>query len=788
MKLLKSWQKLRIGTKLGIGFGLMIALIGLSNLVGYSGIHRVGEALVVVGDHEAPLVDVAGDMKYSLMAAMKAMDELRAATSVLSESQEEELDTIEARYRQAVAEFDQRVDSVLKGGLVDGRLQVIATDNEELAASVRQADQLHNEQYQAAARKLISASRALVERKKASDTRMAAMEAVFDEVVEDTGVAEETLSREIRRRATDAGLGAEAMSILREEMPVADLLNELKATLTQSRLYLEEIAQQNNLQEIERLRDAFQKTIDHYDLLTGAILNGGVVDGIQVTATDNAELRRMLEEMDGDHEEFQKAAQAMIQAQVDMVQQSGLVAAAEEELDRAGEAATRLVEKVAALSFDEMEAAKKAGHEARRQSMVLLVWVAVGALLLGVLLGAGITRSVTGPLKKTFEVIGNISLGRTDERPDMGDAVNCSEINNCGNSDCRSFGRIGNCWVESGSFGPHKSCIKLTEYDGDCRKCPVYAVGNELEELGSVIGGMAEGLQQREELAETIAGGDLTGQVTMVSEHDRLGRSLQEMLDSLRSMVGQVQTAGEQIASGAEQVSSAAQSLSQGATESASSLEEISASMNEMTSRVRQNAEHASRANRLSEQARHAAEAGNGQMQEMVAAMEEIRQAGQSISNIIKVIDEIAFQTNLLALNAAVEAARAGQHGKGFAVVAEEVRNLAARSAKAAKETADLIEGTVQKTERGAHLAGQTAGELDRITRQIVEVSDLLGQIDQASQEQSEGIVQVNDGLTQIDQVTQQNTANAEEGAAAAEELAGQSRQLQQMLERFRLS
>jgi len=250
----------------------------------------------------------------------------------------------------------------------------------------------------------------------------------------------------------------------------------------------------------------------------------------------------------------------------------------------------------------------------------------------------------------------------------------------------------------------------------------------------------------------------------------------------LNEFMSRIRGFSNQIAAGTAQISDASQSLSQGATESASSLEEISSSITETASQTKLNAENAALANRLADQSRQAAESGNVHMTEMVSAMREINASSKNISKIIKTIDEIAFQTNLLALNAAVEAARAGQHGKGFAVVAEEVRNLAARSAKAARETADLIEGSVTKVEAGTHIADKTAAALAEIVSGIGKVTDLVSEIAAASNEQAQGISQINIGLSQIDQVTQQNTANAEEIAASAIELSSQGAQLQQML------
>jgi methyl-accepting chemotaxis protein len=322
---------------------------------------------------------------------------------------------------------------------------------------------------------------------------------------------------------------------------------------------------------------------------------------------------------------------------------------------------------------------------------------------------------------------------------------------------------------------------------GDVSRRLHFKRGDEIGELAGALDQMAEGLEEKARLAEKVAGGDLTVDIHMASDRDRLGISLTQMVRRLSDMMAQVQSASEQIAAGSLQVADGSQTLSQGATESAASLEEIAASMMQLASQTRSNAENAKQANTLTGEAQAAGQEGERQMETLITAMRDINHSSDSITKIIKVIDEIAFQTNLLALNAAVEAARAGQHGKGFAVVAEEVRNLAARSAKAAKETAELIEDSTAKTVRGVEIADNTAVSLKTIVTGTAKVSDLVAEIAAASQEQSAGIDQVSKGLDQIEVVTQQATANAEESAAAAEELSGQADHLRRLLAIFKV-
>ncbi|HYH03649.1 MAG TPA: methyl-accepting chemotaxis protein, partial [Bacillota bacterium] len=267
----------------------------------------------------------------------------------------------------------------------------------------------------------------------------------------------------------------------------------------------------------------------------------------------------------------------------------------------------------------------------------------------------------------------------------------------------------------------------------------------------------------------------------------QLAGAVNRVQNTLNEVLSNINQSAAQIASGSKQVADGSAQVSKGAAAQSSSIEELSSTITQIAAQTRENAVNANEANQLAISAKQIAEQGNEQMKGMLKAISEIQNSSFSISKIIKVIDEIAFQTNILALNAAVEAARAGQHGKGFAVVAEEVRNLAARSANAAKETTDMIENSIKKVKEGAGITESTAAALTKIVEGVTRTTGLVGNIAAASKEQATGITQINQGIEQVSRVVQTNTATAQESASTCQELSDQAEVLKQMVNRFKL-
>ncbi len=310
---------------------------------------------------------------------------------------------------------------------------------------------------------------------------------------------------------------------------------------------------------------------------------------------------------------------------------------------------------------------------------------------------------------------------------------------------------------------------------------------DEFGDLTDSFAALKDNIGRQAHVAEEMAGGDLTIQYSPASDVDVMGHAIVRMVHDNNQSLQVINKASERMAAGVREIASASNSLAQGSVEQANAIEQITASIEEISASADVNAKDANQANDLAKDMKEEAIRSNEQMQHMISAMQDINDAAENISKIMKIIDDIAAQTNIISLNASVEAARAGVHGKGFAVVAEEIRKLAAESAEAASNSADMIEDSIKKAAVGSKLAEETAVSLEGIQGSVEDMVSIINRIAEASNNQSTSVSQVNQGITQIAEVMQNNSASSEECAATSAQLSNLADELKGAVDRYKL-
>ena len=483
--------------------------------------------------------------------------------------------------------------------------------------------------------------------------------------------------------------------------------------------------------------------------------------------------------------------------------QKVLIGQAKAKFEALHDASNKLVDLRNAEAGRAQLAADVAAANARRMVFVLLALAAA----LGVGIALLVSRAITRPLQHAVALLREIGAGNlgnaidTSRRDEVGELLagvaatqealreraererrHTEDERQRAESDRRALEEVQQ--------------IVAAVVDGDLeRRLTAEGKSGFAAQLATSINGLVDNVaavvSAVQRIVDSANDGDLTQRVDVAQRSGlerKIGGGINQLVAEMATMVAAVKEAAAEVSHGSQEISQGNASLSKRTEEQAASLEETASSMEEMTSTVRQNADNARQANGLALDARSRAERGGSVVSQAVKAMEGISAASKKIADIIGVIDEIAFQTNLLALNAAVEAARAGEQGRGFAVVASEVRNLASRSADAAKEIKTLIKDSVARVDDGSRLVGESGETLEQLVAAVKKVSDIIAEISTASEEQASGIDQVGRAVTQMDELTQQNAALVEEAAAASKALADSSGALNEMMSRYRVA
>lgn len=398
------FKNLKLGTKIILGFLAVVALVCVAGVTGYWGVQTVGKALHVVANEEAPIADASMEMMLAVGEGKMLGDELKGVTTVIVNEDASKIEGIVKAFNDATTQFDTWANAILEGGEIEGEI-IIKTDNAELASLTSEAQKLHDDEFQPAFNSLKETGQKLITAKAAADKAMKDMESVCEGLIQAAETFELTVGEEIDSSLSAADTAEKTKQVVIEEVPLADCAMEAKYSIVQSRITLEEIAQTTTEEEITTILSEYENSVNDFDMWITAALQGGEIEGNKIIATDNDKIRRVAEQLDKEHEGFQKAAIDTIRERGNMITEAKAADQAIAKLDEVGEKMTAMLVKIEGLAGDEMDKAKENGQIARATATWSLITIVVASIIAGLMIGFFLTRSITKVLNRIVSAL-----------------------------------------------------------------------------------------------------------------------------------------------------------------------------------------------------------------------------------------------------------------------------------------------------------------------------------------------------------------------------------------------